>query len=218
MSPAVEALVLSVQVAGLGSLGAALAGTPLAWLLARSDFRGKALVEALVVLPLVLPPIVTGYLLLALFGRGGLLDLPLAFTTAGAALVAGVMGFPLFVRTLRVAFEAVDPGLELAARSLGANPLEAFRRVTLPLALPGLVAGLLLCFARALGEFGATITFAGNIQGETRTLTLAIWSAMQAPGGDAGAMRLVLLSAALSVAAVVIGELLIRRARRRLRA
>ena len=213
MSPEASALLLSAQVALVGTLGAALPGIPLAWLLARSEFRGKALVEALVVVPLVLPPIVTGYLLLELFGPRG--PVPLAFTTAGAALVAGVMGFPLFVRTLRVAFEAVDPGLEAAAWSLGANPLSAFRRVTLPLAAPGLVAGALLCFARALGEFGATITFAGNIEGETRTLTLAIWSAMQSPSGDDAALRLVLLSAVLSVGAVIVGEWLVRRARSR---
>jgi len=210
MSPELSALVLSLEVAALGTLGAALLGVPLAWVLARREFLGKALVEAFVVLPLVLPPVVTGFALLWLFGRGSVF--PIAFTTVGAALVAGVMGFPLFVRTLRVAFEAVDPRLEQAARSLGANPLVTFRRVTLPLAAPGLVAGALLCFARALGEFGATITFAGNIEGETRTLTLAIWSAMQSPGVDP--WPLVGLSAALSVGAVVLGEVLLRRARR----
>ncbi|HJN78156.1 MAG TPA: molybdate ABC transporter permease subunit [Myxococcota bacterium] len=215
MSPELGALLLSLEVAALGSLGAALPGVPLAWFLARQEFRGKALVEALVVLPLVLPPIVTGYALLTLFGRDGLLELPIAFTTTGAGVAAGVMGFPLLVRTLRVAFEAVDPRLELAARSLGASPLSAFARVTLPLAAPGLVAGALLCFARALGEFGATITFAGNIEGETRTLTLAIWSAIQSPGGEDAALRLVALSVVCSVGAVIIGETLVRRARQR---
>lgn len=211
-----SALWISVQAAGLGTLAAAPLAIPLAFVLARARFPGKALVEAVVALPLVLPPIVTGYALLLLFGRGGVLETPLAFTTTAAAIAAGVMGFPLFVRTLRVGFEAVEPGLEQAAMTLGCSPLQAFWRVTLPLALPGLVAGALLCFARALGEFGATVTFAGNIEGETRTLTLAIWSALQSPGGDDQALVLVGVSTALAVGAVTIGELLVRRARARL--
>ena len=218
MSELGQALWISVQAAGLGTLAAAPIAIPLGFVLARVQFRGKALVEALVALPLVLPPIVTGYVLLVLFGRDGALGLPIAFTTTAAAVAAGIMGLPLFVRTLRVAFEAVDPGLEQAAMTLGATPLQAFRRVTLPLAAPGLVAGALLCFARALGEFGATVTFAGNIQGESRTLTLAIWTALQSPGGEERAALLVGISAVLAVGAVTLGEWLVRRARRRVQA
>ncbi|MCP4810130.1 MAG: molybdate ABC transporter permease subunit [Proteobacteria bacterium] len=212
------ALWVSVQAAGLGTAVAAPIAIPLGFALARLEFRGKALVEALVALPLVLPPIVTGYGLLVLFGRGGVFPTSVAFTTTACAIAAGVMGLPLFVRTLRVAFEAVEPGLEQAAMTLGCTPAQAFWRVTLPLAFPGVVAGALLCFARALGEFGATVTFAGNIQGETRTLTLAIWSALQSPGGERDAAMLVGLSAVLAIGAVTVGELLVRRARSRLAA
>ncbi|MCB9765076.1 MAG: molybdate ABC transporter permease subunit [Alphaproteobacteria bacterium] len=216
MTPAeLEALALSLQVAALGTLAALPAAVPLAWLLARRSFPGKAVVEAILGLPLVLPPVVTGYLLLVLLGRrgllGGPLGLDLAFTTAAAALVAGVMGFPLLLRALRLSIEAVDPRLEQAARTLGAGPVDTFRAVTLPLAWPGLLSGALLCFARALGEFGATITFAGNIPGTSRTLTLAIWSALQAPGGDLVAARMVALSVGLALSAAALGEWLARR-------
>lgn len=202
---------LSVQVAGLGTLAVAPFAIALGWVLARKDFRGRALVEAAVSLPLVLPPVVTGYALLVLLGRSGILPTGLPFTQAGAALVAGVMGFPLFVRAVRIAVEGVDPRLEDAARTLGASPLQTARRVTLPLARSGVGAGLLLCFARALGEFGATITFAGNLPGETRTLTLAIWSAIQTPGGQTQAARFVMVSVLLAVAATIAGEWLARR-------
>ncbi len=208
-------VLLSLRVAAVATFGAALVGVPTAWWLARRDFPGKVVVEALVALPLVLPPVVTGYALLLLFGRRGLigeaLGLPLSFTWVGAAIAAGVVGFPLMVRALRQGIEAVDPGLEAAVRTLGASPMRTFLEVTLPLAAPGLVTGSLLCFARALGEFGATITFAGNVPGETRTLTLAIWSALQTTAGEDQAAVLVGVSVALAVGAVALGELVGRR-------
>jgi len=213
-------LVLSLKVALAATALCVPLAVPLAWALARRRFRGKALVEALVALPLVLPPVVTGYLLLVLFGRNGLvgkaLGLEVAFTWRAAAMASAVLGFPLMVRALRLSIEAVDPGLEAAARTLGAGPLRAFLTITGPLALPGLVAGALLCFARALGEFGATITFAGNIPGSTQTLTLAIWTQLQTPGGEAAAVRLVALSVVLAFGAVLAGEWLAARLQRRL--
>ena len=213
-------LALSLKVALAATVLCVPLAVPLAWALARRRFRGKALVEALVALPLVLPPVVTGYLLLVLFGRNGLvgraLGLEIAFTWKAAALASAILGFPLMVRALRLSIEAVDPGLEAAARTLGASPLRAFATVTGPLALPGLVAGSLLCFARALGEFGATITFAGNIPGSTQTLTLAIWTQLQTPGGEAAAIRLVGLSVVLAFGAVLTGEWLAARLQRRL--
>lgn len=219
------ALWLSLKVAGWASAIAVVPGILLGWLLARASFRGKILLDALVHLPLVVPPVVIGYLLLVSLGRrstlGGWLDalgLELAFTWRGAAIAAGVMGLPLFVRAVRLAIELVDPRLEQAARTLGAPPHTTFLRVTLPLALPGVLTGFLLCFARALGEFGATYTFAGNTAGVTQTLPLAIYTATQRVGGDAAAMRLVILSLVLSFAALFISEVVTRRARMRLRA
>ena len=213
-------LALSLKVALAATVLCVPLAVPLAWALARRRFRGKALVEALVALPLVLPPVVTGYLLLVLFGRNGVvgraLGLEIAFTWKAAALASAILGFPLMVRALRLSIEAVEPGLEAAARTLGASPLRAFATVTGPLALPGLVAGSLLCFARALGEFGATITFAGNIPGSTQTLTLAIWTQLQTPGGEAAAVRLVGLSVVLAFGAVLTGEWLAARLQRRL--
>ena len=213
-------LTLSLKVALAATALCVPLAVPLAWALARRRFRGKALVEALVALPLVLPPVVTGYLLLVLFGRNGVvgraLGLEIAFTWKAAAVASAVLGFPLMVRALRLSIEAVEPGLEAAARTLGAGPLRAFATVTGPLALPGLVAGSLLCFARALGEFGATITFAGNIPGSTQTLTLAIWTQLQTPGGEASAARLVGLSVVMAVGAVLAGEWLAARLQRRL--
>jgi molybdate transport system permease protein len=189
-------------------------------LLARKKFYGKSLVDALVHLPLVLPPVVTGYLLLIWFGRRGPIGAFLAdtfgivfsFRWTGAALACGVMGFPLMVRAIRLSIEAVDRKLEDAASTLGANRMRVFLTVTLPLALPGVIAGMVLCFAKALGEFGATITFVSNIPGETQTISAAIYTYTQVPGGDDAAMRLVIVSVVISLVALVASEWLSRRA------
>jgi molybdate transport system permease protein len=194
-------------------------GIAIAWLLARRQFWGKALLDTLVHLPLILPPVVTGYLLLIVFGRKGpagaflehTLGIVLAFRWTGAALACAVMGFPLMVRAIRLSIEAVDPRLESAASTLGAHPLLVFATVTLPLAAPGVIAGAILSFAKSMGEFGATITFVSNIPGETQTLPSAIWTLTQVPGGDAGALRLTLVSVAISMAALLGSELLARR-------
>ncbi len=220
-----EVLLLSLRVS-LCSVAASLPfAVAAAYALARTRFPGKTLFDAVVHLPLVLPPVVVGYFLLLAFGRhgplGSLLEswlgISLVFRWTGAALAAAVMGFPLMVRAIRLSFEAVDPRLEAAAGTLGAGPLAVFATVTLPLALPGLLTGMLLSFARALGEFGATITFVSNIPGETRTLPLAIYTYTQAPGGDAAALRLSLIAVALSLAALFVSEITVRRATRRIR-
>ncbi|MBI0434667.1 molybdate ABC transporter permease subunit [Roseomonas sp. KE0001] len=192
-----------------------------AWLLARGRFPGRALLDALVHLPLVMPPVVVGWLLLVTFGVrgpvGALLNdwfgLRLVFTTAGASLATAVMSFPLIVRAVRLSLDAVDPGLEAAARSLGAGPLDRFLTVTLPLALPGILSGAVTAFAAGLGEFGAVITFASNIPGETQTLPLAIYAATQTPGGEATAARLAGFSLVLAVAGLLLAEMLGRRMR-----
>ncbi|HEX7606003.1 MAG TPA: molybdate ABC transporter permease subunit [Usitatibacter sp.] len=193
-----------------------------AWLLARREFFGKTLFDALVHLPLVVPPVVVGYALLLAFGRNGPLGqllsplgVTFAFRWTGAALAAAVMGFPLVVRAIRLSMEAIDPRLEAAGRTLGAGPWRVFFTVPLPLAWPGLLTGALLGFARALGEFGATITFVSNIPGETRTLPLAIYGATQAPGGDAEALRLSIISVAISLAALAASEWLVRKRKTR---
>jgi molybdate transport system permease protein len=191
----------------------------LAWVLARGRFRGIVLLDALVHLPLVLPPVVTGWLLLIACGPAGpvgrflsqVLGMTLVFRWTGAALAAAVMSLPLMVRAIRLSIEAVDQRLEQAARTLGAGPWRTFATVTLPLSLPGVLAGVVLGLARSLGEFGATITFASNIPGETRTLPLAIYAALQAPGGDAMVWRLAAISVVLSLAALVASEALARR-------
>ena len=213
---------LSLKVAVVAILFSLPLGVAVAWVLARHEFPGRALVSGLIHLPLVLPPVVTGYALLLLFGRKGPigawlepLGIVFAFDWTGAALAAGIMGFPLMVRSVRLAFDMADPRLELAAASLGASPIVRFLTISLPLALPGVLAGAVLAFAKALGEFGATITFVSSIPGETRTLPLAIYSLTQVPGGEAAALRLVLISAAVSIAALVGSELLVRRARNR---
>jgi len=220
----VEALGLSLKVA-LWSMVASLPfGLAVAWLLARYEFFGKTLVNGIVHLPLVLPPVVVGYLLLLLLGRNGPLGawlletfgITLPFTWEGAALAAAVMAFPLMVRAMRLSIEAVDQRLETAARTLGASRLGAFATITLPLILPGILAGAVLAFARSLGEFGATITFVSNIPGETRTLPLALYSLIQTPGGEAGALRLAVLSVLLSLAALAASEAIARRLRARL--
>jgi molybdate transport system permease protein len=191
----------------------------LAWLLARRRFPGRILLDAAVHLPLVVPPVVTGWLLLVLFGRTGpvgawleeTFGLVLVFRWTGAALAAAVMALPLMVRAMRLSIEAVDRRLVGAARTLGATPWRAFLTITLPLSLPGILAGTMLGFARSLGEFGATITFASNIPGETRTLPLAIYSGLQLPGGEAAVTRLAIISVLLSVAALLASEMLVRR-------
>jgi molybdate transport system permease protein len=221
LSPAEwTAVELSLRIALVATAWALPFGIAIGWLLARGRFWGKTILDGLVHLPLVLPPVVTGYLLLMWFGRKGpvgafLYDhfgLVFAFRWTGAALASAVMGFPLLVRPIRLALEAIDRQLEDAAATLGANPALVFFTVTLPLALPGIVAGVLLCFARALGEFGATITFVSNIPGETQTISAAIYTFLQIPDGDAAAGRLVVVAIVLSLAALIAAEWLGRRA------
>src|ERR1700720_616824 len=205
------AIRLSLRIAIVATLVALPFGIAVAWLLARKSFWGKALLDGLVHLPLVLPPVVTGYLLLISFGRRGpvgafLADqfgIVLSFRWTGAALACGVMGFPLLVRAIGLSREAIDRRLEDAAATLGASPLWVFATVTLPLALPGVIAGMVLCFAKALGEFGATITFVSNIPGETQAISAAIYTYTNVPGGDAAAGRLGLVAIALALAAPI---------------
>lgn len=216
-----DALRLSLQVALVAVTFSLPFAILAAWLLARREFPGKALLDAVIHLPLVLPPVVIGFFLLVLFGTKGPIGAWLAetfgvrliFTRWGAALAAAVMSFPLMVRAIRLALEAVDRGLEAAARTLGASRFDVFCSVTLPLMLPGILSGCIVAFAAALGDFGATITFVGNVQGETQTLSLAIYSLAQTPDGDAAALRLVLISLALALAALFVSEALARRVR-----
>jgi molybdate transport system permease protein len=217
------AIRLSLKIAIVATIVALPFGIAVAWVLARKNFWGKTLLDGVVHLPLVLPPVVTGYLLLISFGRRGPIGTFLAdnfgivfsFRWTGAALACGIMGFPLLVRPIRLAIEAIDRRLEDAAATLGADRIWVFLTVTLPLALPGLIAGFVLCFAKALGEFGATITFVANIPGETQTISAAIYTFTQIPGGDAAAGRLVLVAIAIALAALVASEWLARRAGRR---
>jgi molybdate transport system permease protein len=224
LSPAdVEAIVLSLQVGLVATLFSLPLAIGVAMLLARGHFPGRVLLDGLVHLPLVLPPVVTGYVLLVLFGRRGVIGqwleatfgVVLAFRWTGAALAAAVMGFPLMVRAIRLAIDSIDPRLEAAARTLGAPRVHVFLTVTLPLALPGILAGSVLCFAKALGEFGATITFVSAIPGETQTIPSAIYSYTQQPGGDTGALRLSIVAAIIALAALVMSEWLARRAKLR---
>ncbi len=218
------AIALSLRIAVVATLVATPFGIALALVLARKDFWGKSLVDALVHLPLVLPPVVTGYLLLITLGRrapvGAFLadhfGIVFAFRWTGAVISCGVMSFPLMVRAIRLSIEAIDRKLEDAAATLGANPFWGFLTVTLPLALPGIIAGMMLAFARALGEFGATITFVSNIPGETQTISAAIYTLTQVPGGDAAALHLVVVAVIISVAALVASEWFARRATARL--
>jgi molybdate transport system permease protein len=218
------AIQLSLRVAIVATLVATPFGVALAWLLARREFWGKSVVDALVHLPLVLPPVVTGYLLLLTFGRRGAigafladhLGIVFAFRWTGAALACGVMGFPLLVRPIRLSIEAVDRKLEQAAATLGAPPWRVFFSVTLPLSLSGVLSGMVLGFAKAIGEFGATITFVSNIPGETQTISSAIYSLIQTPDGDAAALRLVVVSIIIAVAALIGSEWFARRATQRL--
>ena len=214
------AIRLSLWIALWATLGALPAGIVVAWLLARRNFWGKAVVDGVVHLPLVLPPVVTGYLLLISFGRKGPIGAFLAdyfgivfsFRWTGAALACAVMGFPLLVRAIRLSIEAIDRKLEDAAATLGATRSWVFLTVTLPLALPGVIAGMVLCFAKALGEFGATITFVSNIPGETQTISAAIYTYTNVPGGDAAAGRLVLVAIAIALLALIASEWFARRA------
>lgn len=220
----INALLLSLKVAGVAIAFALPLAIWAAWVLSRKTFFGKWLVEGIIHLPLVLPPVVVGYILLVTFGRNGWIGTALregfgitvAFTWVAAAIAAGVMGFPLMVRAIRLAFDAVDTGIENAARTLGASRRRVFFTIALPLAAPGVVAGTILGFARALGEFGATIAFAANIPGETRTLPLAIYTALQSPDGEGTAFRLAVISALVALVAVALSEWLTARSKRQM--
>lgn len=218
------ALWLSLKVATWCMTIGVLPGVAVAWLLARREFPGKPLLDALVHLPMVLPPVVPGYLLLVLLGGNGVVGkflsrwfgVSFAFNWTGAVLASLVMGLPLLVQPIRLSFQLIDSRLENAARTLGAGPWRVFFTVTLPLALPGILVGAILSFSRSLGEFGATITFVGNIEGETRTLPLAIYSYVHQPGGEAPAMRLIWISIALALGALLISNALTRRVQQQL--
>ncbi|MGY0613241.1 MULTISPECIES: molybdate ABC transporter permease subunit [unclassified Luteimonas] len=219
-SPAeLAAIALSLKVACVAALASLPFGIAVAWLLARRRFPGKALLDALVHLPLVLPPVVVGYALLVVFGSQGAVGaflaerfgITFAFRWTGAALASAIMGFPLMVRAIRLSIEAVDRRLEHAAATLGASPWRVFATVTLPLAWPGIVAGGVLAFAKALGEFGATITFVSNIPGETQTISSAIYELMQVPGGELGIWRMAIVAVAISLLALLASEWLVRR-------
>jgi molybdate transport system permease protein len=217
------AVALSLRIALAATVVSLPFGLAVAWVLARKRFFGIALLDGMVHLPLVLPPVVTGYLLLIVFGRkapvGGFLadhlGIVFSFRWTGAALACGVMAFPLMVRAIRLSFEAIDRRLEDAAATLGASRCWMFLTVSLPLALPGIIAGMILSFARALGEFGATITFVSNIPGETQTISAAIYTLTQVPGGDAAALRLVVVAVGIALAALIASEWFARRAGRR---
>jgi molybdate transport system permease protein len=219
-----QALLLSLKISSVAVLWSLPPGILLAWLLARGRFPGKALLDSLIHLPLVLPPVVIGYLLLVGLGRQGVLGrwlyesfgLSFSFSWRGAALAAAVVAFPLLVRAIRLSLEAVDRRLEEAAQTLGAGRLRVFATITLPLTLPGILAGTVLAFARCLGEFGATITFVSNIPGETRTLPLAMFSFIETPGAEAQAARLCVIAIVISLAALLFSEWLARLTRRRL--
>jgi molybdate transport system permease protein len=220
----IEALSLSLCVAFWSMAWSLPLGVAVAWLLARHDFPGKSVLDVAVHLPLVVPPVVVGYVLLVLLGRTGAIGawlydsfgVTVAFSWRGAAVASAVMAFPLMVRAIRLSIEAVDRRLEAAARTLGAGPVSVFFTVTLPLTSPGLLAGAILGFARSLGEFGATITFVSNIPGETRTLPIALYSFAQTPGGETSALRLVVISVVLAFAALLASEVMARRLRARM--
>ncbi|WP_112662607.1 molybdate ABC transporter permease subunit [Microvirga flavescens] len=227
LSPAEwTAVVLSLKVSVVAMAASLVPGILVAMALARGRFWGRQALDVLVHLPLVMPPVVTGYLLLLWFGKRGPIgaflaekfNIVFAFRWTGAALACSIMAFPLLVRAIRLSIEAVDRKLEDAAGTLGARPLWVFLFVTLPLILPGIIAGMVLCFAKAMGEFGATITFVSNIPGETQTLPTAIYTFTQVPGGEGGAMRLTFVSIAISVVALVISEWMARHVRRKVQA
>lgn len=220
----ISALILSLKISSVAVLFSLPPGIILAWLLARHQFPGKSLLDGLIHLPLVLPPVVIGYLLLIGMGRQGLIGGVLhdwfgwsfSFSWRGAALAAAIVAFPLLVRAIRLSLEAVDTKLEQAARTLGASPLRVFLTITLPLTLPGLLAGSVLAFARCVGEFGATITFVSNIPGETRTLPLAMYSFIETPGAEAEAARLCIIAIALALLSLLLSEWLTRLTRKRI--
>jgi len=220
-----EALELSLRVSIWAVLASLPLGVGVAWVLARLRFPGKLFVDGLIHLPLVLPPVVTGYLLLVALGRRGViggwlydtLGVSFAFDWKGAAVAAAVVSFPLMVRAVRLSIEGVDRGLEAAARTLGAGPVRVFFTVTLPLILPGIFTGAILAFARSLGEFGATITFVSNIPGQTQTLPLALYNLTQVPGGEAAAFRLCVVSVAVAMAALIASDVVAKRVERRMR-
>jgi len=220
------AVALSLRVALVATAVSLPVAIAAAYALARWTFPGKMLLDGFLHLPLVLPPVVTGYLLLLTFGKQGIVGAFLwetfgftfSFRWTGAALACGAMGFPLMLRAVRLSFEMIDRRLEAAAGTLGASPIWTFVLVTLPLALPGIIVGSILCFAKALGEFGATITFVSNIPGETQTIPSAIYSYTQTPGGDAGALRLTAVSVSIALIALVVSEFLNKRAQKRIAA
>jgi len=219
-----EAFFLSLKVAFWSVIFTLPIGLFTAWVLARKDFYGRILLNGIVHLPLVLPPVVIGFFLLATLGQQGtigkalydIFGITVIFTWQGAAIASAIMSFPLMVRAIRISIENVDTKLEEAARTLGASPLKVFYSITLPLIIPGILAGTILAFARSLGEFGATITFVSNIPGETSTLPLAIYSLVQTPGGDVGALRLVILSVIIALSALLISEYLAHKVKRRI--
>ncbi|TQS73872.1 molybdate ABC transporter permease subunit [Rhodobacteraceae bacterium] len=219
------AVLLSLKVSGIAVLASLPLGIAVALVLARGRMPGLWLLNAVVHLPLILPPVVTGYILLIVFGRngaiGGFLErsigLVFAFRWTGAALAAAIMGFPLMVRAIRIAIEAVDPGLEQAARTLGARPWAVFATITLPLIAPGIIAGAILAFAKAMGEFGATITFVSNIPGRTQTLPSAIYALLQVPGGEAAAARLAGISVLIAITAVLCSDFIARSVAQRIK-
>lgn len=221
----IEALTLSLKVSCWAVFVSIIPGILAAWILARKNFLGKALIDSLIHLPLVLPPVVTGYFLLVLMGRRGLIGgmlyeytgLSFAFDWKGAALASAIMAFPLFVRAVRLSLEAVDSGLENAARTLGAGKIHIFFTITLPLIAPGILTGMILAFARSLSEFGATITFVSNIPGETRTLPLALYTMTQMPDGETGAMRLCIISVVTAFFALMGADFLSNKVSKRVR-
>ncbi|MGF1701527.1 molybdate ABC transporter permease subunit [Photobacterium makurazakiensis] len=221
-----QALLLSLKISSVAVLVSLPLGVACAWLLARGKFIGKSLLDGLVHLPLVLPPVVIGYLLLVLLGRQGVIGkalyewfgLTFSFSWRGAVIAVAVVSFPLMVRSIRLALESVDSKLEQAARTLGASPLKVFFTITLPLTIPGILTGAILAFARALGEFGATITFVSNIPGETQTIPLAMFSFIQTPGAEQQAARLCVIAIVIALSSLLASEWLTRKARKRLNA
>jgi len=219
-----EAIQLSLRIAFWAVLISLPLGIAVAWILARANFPGKTLLDALTHAPLVIPPVALGYILLVLFGRTGplgqLLDswfgVSLVFTWQGASLASAIVSFPLMVRAIKISIEGLDPGLEKAARTLGAGPIWTFLTISLPLMWPGLLAGAVLAFARCLGEFGATITFASNIPGETRTLPLALYTLIEVPNGEGGATRLMVFSIIIAITALFLSEILAKKAQKKL--
>lgn len=221
-----QALLLSLKISGVAVLVSLPLGILCAWLLARCQFHGKAILDGIVHLPLVLPPVVIGYLLLTLMGRQGIIGrvlydwfgLTFSFSWRGAVIAVAVVSFPLMVRSIRLALEGVDLKLEQAARTLGASPLKVFFSITLPLTLPGILTGTILAFARALGEFGATITFVSNIPGETQTIPLAMFSFIETPGAETEAARLCIIAIVIALASLLVSEWMTRMARNRVEA